>query len=179
MMNWEAAAAIAEILSAVAVVISLIYVARELKNNSRAQQAAAGFDASTRMSDLNQALSMALIGDAKYQAGGEAQFTSLVKKIYDLDIDPDSLSPTEALLVGFINRTILQNIEGEYYLYQHGFLDREQWLGRKAWARGYLELPVNRKWWEQEMTQAVYRPEFTRVINEGEHIQVRNPDARR
>ena len=178
MMNWEAAAAIAEILSAVAVVISLIYVARELKNNSRAQQAAAGFDASTRMSDLNQALSMAMIGDAKYQAGGEAQFTSAVSKVYDPNTDPETLSPTEALLIAFINRTIFQNIEGEYYLYQHGFLDREQWLARKSWARGYLELPVNKKWWDQEMTQAVYRPEFAHVINQGERVQVRNPDAR-
>jgi hypothetical protein len=179
MMNWEAAAAIAEILSAVAVVVSLIYVAKELKNNSRAQQAAAGFNASTRMSDLNQVLSTAMIGEASYQAGGEAQFTNTVSKVYDPNTDPETLSPTDALLIAFINRTIFQNIEGEYYLYQHGFLDREQWLARKAWARGYLELPVNKKWWEQEMTQAVYRPEFTQVINEGEHIQVKNPDARR
>ena len=39
-MNWEAISAIGQIVSALAVVISLIYVAREIRRNARAERLA-------------------------------------------------------------------------------------------------------------------------------------------
>ena len=126
-MNWEAAAAIAEVLGAMGVIVSLLYVANEVRSNTRALKASAGFDASLQMANLNESLAQAIMGDSEYQRGGEARFTSLVTKAYDPEASPDDLSPTDHLLLGFINRGMFQKIEGEYYLYQHGFLDPAQW----------------------------------------------------
>jgi hypothetical protein len=116
------------------------------------------------MSGINENLYQSLLGDSEYQRGGEARFTNLVSKVYDPSGSPDELSPTDHLVLGFINRSMFQKIEGEYYLFQHGFLDPAQWEGRKAWAAGYLDLPIVKAWWEVEKTQAVYRPEFVAAL---------------
>jgi len=53
-MDWSAAASIAEIIGAIAVVIPLIYLATEVRSNTGALKARAGFDASLHMSELNE-----------------------------------------------------------------------------------------------------------------------------
>ena len=51
-MNWEAITAVAELLGVIAVVISLVYVAHEVRSNTRAMQASAGFDSAQGMASL-------------------------------------------------------------------------------------------------------------------------------
>lgn len=177
-MNWETAAAIAEVLGAAGVIISLLYVAGEVRSNTRALKASAGFDASSQMAGVNEYLSQAILADAEYQSGGESRLTSLIAKIYSPTASLDDLSPTDALLLGFINRGLFQKIEGEYYLYQHGFLDPTQWEGRRLWASGYLSLPIMKAWWAVESTQAVYRPEFVAALQADEKMQIATPDGK-
>ena len=142
-MNWESAAAIAELLGAIGVIVSLLYVAKEVRSNTKAMKASAGFEASAQMSSLNESLALAVLGDPEYQRGGESRFTRMSAKVYDPEATMDDLSPTEQLVVGFIDRGLLQRIEGEYYLYQHGFLDPAQWEARRSWTTSFLSLPVN------------------------------------
>ena len=82
---------------------------------------------------------------------------------------------SDQAVVGLINRAVFQRIEGEFYLYEHGFLDPVQWEARSAWARGYLSLPIPRAWWEGESKQGVYRPRFVEELNSGEQLPLTLP----
>ncbi|MGB5542636.1 MAG: hypothetical protein WBO15_04495, partial [Gammaproteobacteria bacterium] len=90
-MDWNTAASIAEVVSGVAVIVSLVYLAMEVRNNTKALKASAGFDASLQMSQLNECLFQAMLGDTEYQEGRESRFAKLVSKIYDLDADVDDV----------------------------------------------------------------------------------------
>jgi len=116
----------------VGVIVSPVYLATEVRNNTKALKASAGFDASLQMGQLNEALFKGMLGDAEYQQGRESRFTKLVSKVYDPEADVDDLTASDLILLLFINRSIFQKIEGEYYLYQHGFLDAPRWEARKS-----------------------------------------------
>ncbi len=164
-MDWNTAAAIAEVVSGVAVIVSLVYLAIEVRNNTKALKASAGFDASLQMSELNECLFQAMLGDTEYQQGRESRFAKLVSKIYDLEADVDDVQTSDLIILLFIHRAIFQKIEGEYYLYQHGFLDAARWEARKTWACSYIELPIPKAWWDDEIKQGIFRPEFIAAIS--------------
>ena len=164
-MDWNTAASIAEVVSGVAVIVSLVYLAMEVRNNTKALKASAGFDASLQMSELNECLFQAMLGDTEYQQGRESRFARLVSKIYDLEADVDDVQTSDLIILLFIHRAVFQKIEGEYYLYQHGFLDAARWEARKTWACSYIELPIPKAWWEDEIKQGIFRPEFIAAIS--------------
>lgn len=164
-MDWNTAASIAEVVSGVAVIVSLVYLATEVRNNTKALKASAGFDASLQMSELNECLFQAMLGDTEYQQGRESRFANLVRRIYEPEADVDDLQASDLILLLFIHRAVFQKIEGEYYLYQHGFLDAARWEARKTWACSYIELPLVKAWWEDEIKQGIFRPEFIQAIS--------------
>ena len=164
-MDWNTAASIAEVVSGAAVIVSLVYLATEVRNNTKALKASAGFDASLQMSELNECLFQAMLGDTEYQQGRESRFANLVRRIYEPEADVDDLRASDLVLLLFIHRAVFQKIEGEYYLYQHGFLDAARWEARKTWACSYIELPLVKAWWEDEIKQGIFRPEFIEAIS--------------
>jgi hypothetical protein len=164
-MDWNTAASIAEVIGGVAVIVSLVYLATEVRNNTKALKASAGFDGSLQMSELNENLFQAIVGDTEYQQGRESRFANVVRRIYEPEADLDDLQASDLILLLFIHRAIFQKLEGEYYLYQHGFLDATQWEARQTWACSYIELPLVRAWWEDEMKQGIFRPEFIAAIS--------------
>ena len=174
-MNWEAITAVAELLGVIAVVISLVYVAHEVRSNTRAMQASAGFDSAQGMASLNEGLVQATLGDAQYQGGGESRFAQVMARVYDPENALADMTLSDQAVIGLINRAVFQRIEGEFYLYEHGFLDPLQWEARSAWARGYLALPIPRAWWEGESKQGVYRPRFVEALNAGEQLPLTLP----
>ena len=55
-MNWEAAGTIAEVISAFAVVVSLIYLATQIRQNTNATKAGTSFSVNTALTSMNDAL---------------------------------------------------------------------------------------------------------------------------
>jgi hypothetical protein len=68
-VNWEAITAVSEFIGVVAVVISLVYLAQEVRANTGALKASAGFDSTQGMATLNEGLVQSILGDAEYQRG--------------------------------------------------------------------------------------------------------------
>lgn len=140
--------------------------------------ATAGFDAATQMAVIDENLYGAIPSDPRYQEGGESRLANLVEKTYDRDGDFELLSPSDRLALSWINRSMIKRIEAEYYLYEHGFLERSHWIARRNWLAGYLELPVNAAWWAVEQGQGIYPPAFISAIVDGERTAVTQPDGR-
>jgi hypothetical protein len=174
-VNWEAIAAASEVVGVIAVVISLIYVAHEVRSNTKALQASAGFDSTQGMASLNEGLVHAVLADTEYQQGGESRFMNVVAKVYDPTGSIEEMSLSDQAIVGLVNRAVFQRIEGEFYLYEHGFLDPSHWEARSAWARGFLAFPIPKAWWEGESKQGVYRPSFVAALNAGEKVPLKIP----
>jgi hypothetical protein len=117
-VNWEAIAAASEFVGVIAVVISLVYVAHEVRSNTKALQASAGFDSTQGMALLNEGLVHAVLGDAKYQQGAESRFLQVIAKVYDPEGSIKEMTLSDQAVVGLLSRAVFQRIEGEFYLWR-------------------------------------------------------------
>ena len=139
-----------ELVSAVAVAISLIYVAAQLRTNTKAQRASAAWDSETIFSEMN------------LRVAQDPEFAQLAAKLYEAT--PDELNSTELAQAHFVIRATLQNVQAQYFLWLEGNLSESNWTFRRRWAQRYLQVPVVRALWDIESTQDVYAPEFVTEI---------------
>lgn len=167
MSNIELISLITQVIGAVAVVVSLIYLAKQIKWNTRALKAQASFDSNDTLADFNGVLTEVIATDAKYQAGGEARITSAAITFYNPESKVEDLTPTEFMIMTLAHRTLFQKFEGMYYMYKRGLLEPDIWKARRDWAHSLVNLPIPKHWWEIEQTQSLYTAEFMQMISEG------------
>ena len=130
-MNWDAIAAVGEILGAVAVVISLVYLARQIHLQNRQSRVAAMHEISTGF----RAATSRMIEDDL----GEIW----VKALKDID----SLNDVERtkLIVG--STTVLRAWEEAYILHDIGNLEPRIWEPMTSYYRFLLgSKPLSRVW---------------------------------
>jgi hypothetical protein len=76
----------------------------------------------------------------------------------------DDFSDVERSRIAILNRGLFQKLEGLYFLYKYGSLDKAIWETRLSWAAGCIKLPFYRQWWDSEKTQSIYSGEFVAAI---------------
>ena len=174
-MNWEAIGALGEWVAAVAVVISIAYLAIQVRSNTKAVRGTANFDAAHSWAQSSEMFAQVVLTDEAYQRGEESRLVGITAKAYDPDADPSELTASDHLALGFIFRGLFQKLEGQYYLYKQGFLETDLWEVRRDWARGLLDLPIAKAWWEVERTQSLYTAEFMASLEAGSPASLTAP----
>lgn len=154
-MSWDAIAAIGEVIGALAVVVSILYLAIQVRANTRIEKARASFDATH---------SWAATTDMLFQLPEETLHT--ITKAFDPECDPESLSEEQYQRMTFLWRAIGQKLEGQYYLYKYGFLEPDIWHKRSSILKGVIELPFGAVWWLGEIDAATFSDEFVAAIKE-------------
>jgi hypothetical protein len=165
-MNWEVVGVFAEVVGAIGVVVSLIYVAIQVKSNTRALKASASFETAHSWATFNEMLVSAMLGDPAFQAGEDCRLVDIAATFYDPDARPGDLSRNDMVLASMMHRALFQRLEGQYYQFKNGYLEPQIWTQRRAWARGVLDLPLGRAWWEQEVLSSIFSSEFIAAISD-------------
>ena len=148
-MNWEAISAIGQIVGALAVVISLIYLATEVRSNARATREASTRSASDSFTRWIQQLS------------GHPHLRELYYRgIQDLD------SLEGADLVGFsvVMVEAFRRYEEVYYQRSEGQLGPRLWRGFEAGMRDLNAYPGVQAWWR--LPSHWFSEEFAKHINQ-------------
>ena len=148
-MNWDAIGAIGEILGAAAVFASLIYLAVQTKQNTRALKSAAFHQIRSSFSEV----SLAVVQDP-----------SLVSLLQRIRSDDPDIPIEDATRFTYFLTTFLRRGESAYFQSSQGALEYESWLGIK---RTILMLQENRhgqQFWDSESTR--FTSEFVKVIDE-------------
>jgi len=114
-MNWEALQGIAESVGAIGVIGSLVYLATQIRQNTRSVRAAASQDLLTSQSSI-----LDFAKNSEYGAG-----------VYDAFIRGDltSLSSAERSSVRVVAVQLLRLFEQAYLQRRAGFLDDDVWHG--------------------------------------------------
>lgn len=158
-MNWDALSSIADVVGAIAVVSSIFYLAIQVKMNTKAVSASASFDAAHSWAEFNEAnLSL------------PDEHLELILRTYSPDIAIEDVSDAQYMRVVILHRTIFQKLEGQYYLYKHGFLEPSIWKNRRNVALGILNIPFYQSWWANELRSSTYSDEFVDALKEGEAV---------
>ncbi len=132
-MNWDALGAIAELTAALGVIVSLLYVGVQIRQNSKIVVA----NAVKEVADTSREWFTYLIEDPELQ-----------RIFYVGAEDPGELSETEFMRFTTLMFTYLKHIESIHYQYHSGLLTRDLWTGWDYQTRQYLGAPGIQKYWK-------------------------------
>lgn len=131
-MNWSAISAGAEVLGALAVVFSLIYVAAQVRQNTKALRGAATANAIASLRDWNKEL----IGNAS------------VARIWGRGVENmEELNGNERAQFIVLSFNLFKTLEDMHFQFCHGSMDPEVWAGWETFAALYLKRPGSQQYW--------------------------------
>jgi hypothetical protein len=142
-MNWDAIGAVGEIVGAVAVIATLVYLAIQIRDSARASRSAAVTDATTAMQAFYQEL-------GSNPQSSQLFLNGLTK--------PDSLSREDEFQYLMLMHSCFLGFQRSFFLAQEGTLDVElrDSIGTAVNAANHL--PGMRLYWKQR--RAFFQPEF-------------------
>ena len=130
-MNLETIARIAEIVSSIAVVVSLIYVGMQVRQNTRALRATT-YNAVTANS-----ISILSAMDS------HPEYTEFLVRV---QADPAAATPAEQMRFHLSMLSGFRHWDNLYYQYRNGMLEAEMWSSYDHTMTAWLEIPSWRDW---------------------------------
>lgn len=137
-MNWDILGSIGEVLGALAVVGSLLYVGRQFRHSSTHalhglyQQAVGNFSANRENAEL----------------------------MYRGNNEPTGLSPVEAYHYGILLHDLHNAVSINWEQYQRGYINEEAKDRLMRVAAYYISTPGGKAWWAGELAFASVRSSF-------------------
>jgi hypothetical protein len=148
-MNWDAIGAIAELLGAIGVIASLVYLATQIRQNTRSVQGAA-----------YQSL---VVGQQALQSVSyDSETAEIIRRGMQ---DGSQLSETEAFRFNWLISGVVQGYENAMYQFETGMLAPERWQSQIANLRWFLASPGVRAWWSTFYKEHL-AADFVRLVDE-------------
>jgi hypothetical protein len=147
-MNWEALGAIGEIVGAMAVVLTLGYLAMQIRQNTRSLRLSTHHTIASRVTDMLRSY---------------ADSADLARITETGDRDPNELSPEDRRRWRAWNLGIFRHLEDMYYQYSNGMLDESYWTGFRRWRASRLREPGVVSFWDEN--KGAFRGEFITFVD--------------
>jgi len=148
-MDWDAVGAVAELVGALGVIASLIYLAAQIRQNTSSSRAITFQAACSEVSHLYRALAS----------------DSEIARIYRLGLsEPQNLDQDEFLRFLALLTSVFKGYENMFVQYHQGTVDDQTW---EAWRRSMLtmlELPGAARFWE--LRGGVFREDFQHLVKQ-------------
>ena len=142
-MNWEAATAIAEWLGLIAVVVSLGYVALQIRQNTTTVKASTELETGRMWSEFH----------------ARVAHSDDMADIWDKALtNPDELAPAEKRRFIWFVAEYFYLVENLFRQRELGFLSTESWLQHEKVVAGLLVHPLLDSWWKSGVS--LYSEEF-------------------
>ena len=152
-MNWEAIGAVGEVLGAIGVIVTLIYLAWQIQQNNR------------------QLKGTSLIAVQEYQRSMSEELTAnpeLFRMVIRGNHDFDALSSEEQRLVAVWNLKEAGYWDMCYQLAKQGTLDPSIYRSKEQYMLMLHNTPGRRKWFKENalMLESGFHREMTRKLDE-------------
>jgi len=147
-LNWDAIGAIGELLGAFLVLVTLVYLSLQIRNNTKEVKS----ESAHRVTDSFNQLNLLVASDerlAELWHKGVANY--------------DDLSDSEKASFGFIQLAAFRIYDSLYYQIQRGTGNKQLWKGEINTIRWLLSCPGMRSWWRQQ--QFAFSPSFHEYID--------------
>ena len=158
-MNWEAISAIGQLVGALAVVISVIYLAHEVRSNASATRLAA---ARATLDFLNR---------FTQQITEHADLAQLRNRGFN---DFESLEGVDRTRFGSYMHAVFRTVEDVYYQHLQGHLDSRVWRGIQVVVRELNAFPGVQAQWRSHSHW--FDEEFAKFINQQQQTATRHDD---
>ena len=132
-MNWEAIGAVSEIVGAGAVVITLGYLAIQIRQGTELARTQYHTNSVQNIASF-QHWKSANADNARIFREGMADF--------------NSLSPDERVMLDGVLQDLVLSFKDVLEAYERGFMDRETYGAWEGYVGSHLSMPGGMKWWE-------------------------------
>ena len=146
-MNWEAAGAIGEILGAIAVVVTLLYLSRQIRLSTRSVEVSALRDTTAQWNQWSEML---------------ATSPDLAEIVAKGNRSVSDLRPDEALRYGAYVQSFFDNAESYRILVREHKIEKDLAVLESIVARR-MSVPGFVEWWQDNT--ADYAEDFVRWVN--------------
>ncbi|HWY51517.1 MAG TPA: hypothetical protein VNW72_08550 [Chthoniobacterales bacterium] len=149
-MNLQELVALAEIVSALAVVLTLVVLIISIRQNTKSQKALVVDSLAAAITSINvPAMESPALGSALSKA----------------TVDWKSASREERIVAHYFLFSLFKLLENAWYQQKAGILDQAHWLGWESLLRKYYHTEgVRRVWWPSR--KHAYSPEFQNFLSE-------------
>lgn len=158
-MNWDAIGAIGDAVGGVGVVVSLVYLAFQTRQNTRAVRVASFHQVIDSFSEVSLAV---------------FQDPSLVSLMMRARSDPESFTPEDTVRYEFFLLTFFRRAESMFFHSEQGTLQRDSWHGIGVTLQRVLADKPSERWWSENAPR--FNPTF-RAYVETDLIGKRKPAA--
>ena len=152
-MNWDAVGAVGEIIGATAVLLSLLYLGFQIRQNTKSLKSSSYQAAIASMSESSNII-------ASNEQSARICRTMLFGDTQDLSEDESFMG--SAWLTG-----LFRNYENFYYQHQTGAMEDHLWEGMRRTMVGYYNLPNIGEWWA--VRKGIYSTEFSAFLESQEN----------
>ncbi len=145
-MNWTKASAISEILSSVAILVTLFYLVIEIQQNAEATRA-----------EVRQSI-----------LASDQQFLQMIISDPELNLMwyKQDLSAEERTRLSYFLITHVRMRENNWLQHQNGILDDATWQAYRGSLLAVLSGPQPRSWWENFAVERIFDERFISYVNE-------------
>ncbi len=173
-MNWDAINAIAQLVSSIGVIISLLYLAVQVHRSTRITKLAAQDAATTALRDVTRPFAENPEVGVLWRKGLE---------------DINSLGPDEKARFFHVAFQFLKAMETIHFHYIYGLMEEQVWRGWRNLYRHYLDAPGLNYYWQlrhnlfsdrfREFVAALEKPEQRLTVGNllGEEEPAANPNT--
>lgn len=149
-MSWEAIGAVGEILGALAVLVSLLYLAVQIRQNT----------ASIKSSTFQNAITS--ISHVSLNIGTDPDSAGIMHKAFTGDTA--DLTEQERFRVGLLFTAMFRNYENFWFQYRSGVMEEHVWEGVRNAMLGYYRTPSVTAWWAER--SSIFSTEFVEFLAE-------------
>ena len=148
-MNWEALGAVGELVGAVGVVATLVYLALQIRQNTSATKTAS-FQATTdALNEVNLLL---------------ASNRDLVEVFEKAETSLEGVDAVTLRQYKFVLLAVFRAIESAYFQRNEGFLHQQSWQRYEISLRGSLHQAGTIEWWNEQ--RFGFTADFTKYVNQ-------------
>ena len=150
-MNWDAVGAVSEMIGAVGVIITLIYLAVQIRHNTRAVRLDTSHNIMEEIRDMYSLM---------------AEHDDLADLIHRAATDYESVEGKDKVRWYALNMNFMRALENSHIQWIEGALDSRVWHGVRRQSADYTKLPgfeefwSNRKHWFSEEFQTLVDDEL-------------------
>jgi len=150
-MNWNAIGAIVELLGVIVVFASLIYLAIQTRDNTRALRSSAFHQVRQSFSEVSLAMAM------------EPEIANFVARAA---LSGSELTDEEIVRYGFMLTTLIRRGESAYFQSSEGTLQMEAWRGIRDTLVGALNNDYGRVWFSNSSSRFTneYAEEISKAL---------------
>lgn len=146
-MDLRTLADVGEFLGGLGVIVSLVYLAIQVRGNTTSQRSE------------NYARSLERMAAMQARLAADTAFTRTYNRGL---VDPERLTSTERIQFTWILTELFGNLEFMFFQYGHGNMPRALWLRWEETLKWWLTFPGVRAWWRAKPTP--FTPDFSRCV---------------